>query len=84
MSHCFLSYICTVLYPNVTVYIFLYLDPKAIKKVKDILDSYNLTFEWEVPQGHRDYYIIVYNPIDEPQSQQSQQVSCQICMTENC
>lgn len=49
--------------------------PKPIKKVKEILDSYNITFEWEVPQGHRDYYIIVYNPIDEPQNQQSQQVS---------
>lgn len=43
--------------------------------MKEILDSYNITFEWEVPQGHRDYYIIVYNPIDEPHSQQSQQVS---------
>ena len=42
--------------------------------MKEILDSYNITFEWEVPQGHRDYYIIVYNPIDEPHSQQSQQV----------
>ncbi|XP_054716929.1 tyrosine-protein phosphatase 10D-like [Uloborus diversus] len=49
--------------------------PKPIKKVKEILDSNNITFEWEVPQGHRDYYIIFYNPIDDPKNQKSHQVA---------
>ncbi|KAF8774091.1 Tyrosine-protein phosphatase 10D like protein [Argiope bruennichi] len=47
--------------------------PKPIKKVKETLDSYNITFEWEVPEGYRDYYIILYNPIDDPQNQKSLQ-----------
>ncbi|XP_055949262.1 tyrosine-protein phosphatase 10D-like [Argiope bruennichi] len=49
--------------------------PKPIKKVKETLDSYNITFEWEVPEGYRDYYIILYNPIDDPQNQKSLQVA---------
>ncbi|PRD36721.1 UNVERIFIED_CONTAM: Ptp10D [Trichonephila clavipes] len=52
-----------------------FLDPKPLKKVKETLDSYNITFEWEVPEGSRDYYIIVYNAIDDPQDQKSLQVA---------
>lgn len=59
-------------------------DPRPLQRVKEVLDSYNITFEWEIPQGHRDYYIIVYNPVEEPQSQKSLQVRlhhifCTIC-----
>ncbi|KAG8193889.1 hypothetical protein JTE90_011449 [Oedothorax gibbosus] len=49
--------------------------PRPLKRVREVLSSYNVTFEWEVPQGHRDYYIIVYNPVDDPQDQKSLQVA---------
>ena len=30
-----------------------------------ILDSYNLTFQWFMPSGRVDYYIVVYNTVEE-------------------
>lgn len=48
--------------------------PNAIHEIKHILDSYNLTFQWSMPAGRVDYYIIVYNTIREPTIQQSKQV----------
>lgn len=49
--------------------------PNAIYEIKHILDSYNLTFQWSMPSGRVDYYIIVYNTVREPTIQQSKQVS---------
>lgn len=48
--------------------------PNAIYEIKHILDSYNLTFQWSMPIGRVDYYIIVYNTVREPTVQQSKQV----------
>lgn len=48
--------------------------PNAIKHVRHFLDSQNVTFEWMVPAGRVDYYIIVYSPIRDPQAQKSHQV----------
>lgn len=48
--------------------------PNAIYEIKHIQDSYNLTFQWSMPAGRVDYYIIVYNTVREPTSQQSKQV----------
>ena len=49
--------------------------PNAIYEIKHILDSYNLTFQWSMPAGRVDYYIIVYNTVREPTVQQSKQIS---------
>lgn len=48
--------------------------PNAIYEIKHVLDSYNLTFQWSMPAGRVDYYIIVYNTVREPTIQQSKQV----------
>ncbi|XP_040073952.1 LOW QUALITY PROTEIN: tyrosine-protein phosphatase 10D [Ixodes scapularis] len=48
--------------------------PNAIKHVRHFLDSQNITFEWMVPTGRVDYYIIVYNPVRDSQAQKSHQV----------
>ncbi|XP_076348974.1 tyrosine-protein phosphatase 10D-like isoform X1 [Tachypleus tridentatus] len=48
--------------------------PNAIKRVRHILDSHNVTFEWIAPQGRVDYYIIVYNAVENPSAQHSQQI----------
>lgn len=49
--------------------------PNSISDIKHILDSYNLTFQWSIPSGRVDYYIIVYNTIRDPTLQQSKQIS---------
>lgn len=48
--------------------------PNAIYEIKHVLDSYNLTFQWSMPAGRVDYYIIVYNTVRESTIQQSKQV----------
>lgn len=48
--------------------------PNAIYEIKHVLDSYNLTFQWSMPSGRVDYYIIVYNTVREPTIQQSKQI----------
>lgn len=48
--------------------------PNAIYEIKHVLDSYNLTFQWSMPAGRVDYYIIVYNTVREPTVQQSKQI----------
>lgn len=48
--------------------------PNAIYEIKHTLDSYNLTFQWSIPSGRVDYYIIVYNTVREPTIQQSKQI----------
>lgn len=48
--------------------------PNAIYEIKHILDSYNLTFQWSMPSGRVDYYIVVYNTVREPTNQQSKQI----------
>lgn len=48
--------------------------PNAISEIKNILDSYNLTFQWFMPSGRVDYYIIVYNTVREPTQQLSKQI----------
>ncbi|GFY75034.1 tyrosine-protein phosphatase 10D [Trichonephila inaurata madagascariensis] len=48
--------------------------PNPIKHVRHILDSYNITFEWNIPPGKKDYYIINYYPVKAPFPQLSHQV----------
>ncbi|KAL3175530.1 hypothetical protein MRX96_040269 [Rhipicephalus microplus] len=48
--------------------------PNSIKHVTHFLDSQNITFEWTAPPGRVDYYIIVYNPLNDQKKQKSQQV----------
>ncbi|KAL1469545.1 hypothetical protein MTO96_024925 [Rhipicephalus appendiculatus] len=48
--------------------------PNSIKHVNHFLDSQNITFEWTAPPGRVDYYIIVYNPLNDQKKQKSQQV----------
>ena len=48
--------------------------PNAIHEIKHTLDSYNLTFQWSMPTGRVDYYLIVYNTVREPTAQQTKQI----------
>ncbi|XP_015930334.2 tyrosine-protein phosphatase 10D isoform X2 [Parasteatoda tepidariorum] len=48
--------------------------PNPIKHVRHILDSYNITFEWNIPPGKKDYYIVNYYPVKSPFPQLSHQV----------
>lgn len=48
--------------------------PNAIYEIKHVLDSYNLTFQWSMPAGRVDYYIVVYNTVRDPTIQQSKQI----------
>lgn len=48
--------------------------PNAIHEIKHTLDSYNLSFQWSMPAGRVDYYIIVYNTVRDPSVQQSKQI----------
>ncbi|KAL1421747.1 hypothetical protein MTO96_022797 [Rhipicephalus appendiculatus] len=48
--------------------------PNSIKHVTHFLDSQNITFEWTAPPGRVDYYIIVYNPLNDQKKQKSQQM----------
>jgi cadherin 5 type 2 (VE-cadherin) len=59
-------------------------DPREIEQVMypNIIDSvlhevsaYNITFHWKVPFGAVDYYIIVYNTVNNPSQQLSKQVA---------
>ncbi|XP_075530860.1 protein tyrosine phosphatase 10D isoform X2 [Dermacentor variabilis] len=52
--------------------------PNSIKHVTHFLDSQNITFEWTAPPGRVDYYIIVYNPLNDQKKQKSQQVPANI------
>ncbi|KAH7933806.1 hypothetical protein HPB49_017381 [Dermacentor silvarum] len=52
--------------------------PNSIKHVTHFLDSQNITFEWTAPPGRVDYYIIVYNPLNDQKQQKSQQVPANI------
>lgn len=49
--------------------------PNAIYEIKHTLDSYNLTFQWFMPPGRVDYYILLYNTVKEPSNQLSKQIS---------
>lgn len=49
-------------------------DPNPIKNVRHILDSNNITFEWNIPPGKKDYYIVNYYPVKSPFPQLSHQV----------
>lgn len=49
--------------------------PNVINSVTYEIASYNVTFQWKVPLGSVDFYIIVYNTVKEPANQLSKQVA---------
>lgn len=49
--------------------------PNVINSVTYEVASYNVTFQWKVPLGSVDFYIIVYNTVKEPAVQLSKQVA---------
>lgn len=49
--------------------------PNLIDSVNHDIASQNITFNWRVPLGRIDYYIIVYNTVREPTAQSSKQVA---------
>ena len=49
--------------------------PNIIDSVMHEVAAYNITFHWKVPLGAVDYYIIVYNTLNQPTNQLSKQVA---------
>jgi len=49
--------------------------PNIIDSVMHEVAAYNITFHWKVPFGSVDYYIIVYNTVNNPANQLSKQVA---------
>ncbi|CAM1318251.1 Uncharacterised protein g6905 [Pycnogonum litorale] len=50
-------------------------EPSRITEVRHILDSYNITFKWTVPEGRIDYYLIVYNVAHNPSNQTTRHIT---------
>ena len=48
--------------------------PNVVGPVKAIPSSKNVTLEWSVPLGKVDYYMIVYNSVDNPKNTLDKQV----------
>ncbi|KAG9509621.1 Tyrosine-protein phosphatase 10D, partial [Fragariocoptes setiger] len=48
--------------------------PNSITEIKSVLDAYNLTFQWSMPTGQVDYYLIFYNAVRELSPQQTKKL----------